>query len=131
MANLIEVENLSRYYGKYCAVNNISFTLAKGEVVGFLGPNGAGKTTTMQMLSGNLAPSSGLIKINGFDLLNAPLKANLAWAIYLIFHHYIKTLLCRSFYITALNYRVLLSKLFTQSSTKQWSAVVYKQYPSA
>ena len=75
MANLIEVENLSRYYGKYCVVNNISFTLSKGEVVGFLGPNGAGKTTTMQMLSGNLAPSSGLIKINGFDLLNAPLKA--------------------------------------------------------
>jgi ABC-2 type transport system ATP-binding protein len=63
------------YYGKYCAVNDVSFTLAKGEVLGFLGPNGAGKTTTMQMLSGNLAPSSGQIKINGFDLLDQPNKA--------------------------------------------------------
>ena len=75
MANLIEVEHLSRYYGKYCAVNNISFTLEKGQVIGLLGPNGAGKTTTLQMLSGNLAPSSGVIKINGFNLLTSPLKA--------------------------------------------------------
>jgi len=75
MANLITVEHLSRYYGKYCAVNDVSFTLAKGDVLGFLGPNGAGKTTTMQMLSGNLAPSSGQIKINGFDLLDQPNSA--------------------------------------------------------
>ncbi len=75
MANLITVDHLCRYYGKYCAVNDVSFTLAKGEVLGFLGPNGAGKTTTMQMLSGNLAPSSGQIKINGFDLLDQPNKA--------------------------------------------------------
>ena len=75
MANLIEAEQLSRYYGKYHAVNNISFSLAKGEILGFLGPNGAGKTTTMQLLSGNLAPSSGQIKINGFDLLDQPLLA--------------------------------------------------------
>jgi ABC-2 type transport system ATP-binding protein len=75
MANLIAVEHLNRYYGKYCAVNDVSFTLSKGEVLGFLGPNGAGKTTTMQMLSGNLAPSSGQIKINGFDLLDQPNKA--------------------------------------------------------
>jgi len=72
MANLIVAEHLCRYYGKYCAVNDVSFTLAKGEVLGFLGPNGAGKTTTMQMLCGNLAPSSGQIKINGFDLLDQP-----------------------------------------------------------
>ena len=75
MANLIAVEHLYRYYGKHCAVNDVSFTLAKGEVLGFLGPNGAGKTTTMQMLCGNLAPSSGQIKINGFDLLDQPNKA--------------------------------------------------------
>jgi len=75
MENLIEIEHLYRYYGKYCAVNDVSFTLAKGEVLGFLGPNGAGKTTTMQMLCGNLAPSSGQIKINGFDLLDQPNKA--------------------------------------------------------
>ncbi|MFZ2168248.1 MAG: ABC transporter ATP-binding protein [Methylococcaceae bacterium] len=75
MANLITVEHLYRYYGKHCAVNDVSFTLAKGEVLGFLGPNGAGKTTTMQILCGNLAPSAGEIKINGFDLLDQPNKA--------------------------------------------------------
>jgi ABC-2 type transport system ATP-binding protein len=75
MANLITVDHLCRYYGKVCAVNDVGFTLAKGEVLGFLGPNGAGKTTTMQMLSGNLAPSSGQITINGFDLLDQPNKA--------------------------------------------------------
>ena len=69
---LIEANNLSRYYDQHCAVNNVSFTLAKGEVLGFLGPNGAGKTTTMQMLCGNLAPSSGEVRINGFDLLDLP-----------------------------------------------------------
>lgn len=72
---LIEAKNLSRYYGHHCAVNNVSFTLTKGEVLGFLGPNGAGKTTTMQMLSGNLAPSAGEIRINGFDLLDQPKQA--------------------------------------------------------
>ncbi len=75
MTNLITVDHLCRYYGKVCAVNDVSFTLAKGEVLGFLGPNGAGKTTTMQMLSGNLAPSSGQITINGFDLLDQPNQA--------------------------------------------------------
>lgn len=75
MTRLIEAEHLYRYYGKHCAVNNVSFTLAKGDVLGFLGPNGAGKTTTMQMLCGVLAPSAGRIKINGFDLLEQPLSA--------------------------------------------------------
>lgn len=72
---LIEAKNLSRYYGNHCAVDNVSFNLAKGEVLGFLGPNGAGKTTTMQMLCGNLAPSAGQICINGFDLLDQPKQA--------------------------------------------------------
>lgn len=72
---LIEAKNLNRYYGKHCAVNDVSFSLAKGEVLGFLGPNGAGKTTTMQMLCGNLAPSSGEIIINGVDLLDKPKQA--------------------------------------------------------
>jgi len=72
---LIEANNLSRYYNEHCAVNDVSFSLAKGEVLGFLGPNGAGKTTTMQMLCGNLAPSSGEIRINGFDLLDQPKQA--------------------------------------------------------
>ena len=75
MTSLIEAKNLSRFYGKYCAVNDVSFTLAKGEVLGFLGPNGAGKTTTMQMLCGNLAPSTGQIIINGYDILEQPIRA--------------------------------------------------------
>jgi ABC-2 type transport system ATP-binding protein len=69
---LISVNNLVRYYGDYCAVNNISFELATGDILGFLGPNGAGKSTTMQMLSGNLAPTEGEIRINGIDLLDKP-----------------------------------------------------------
>ena len=69
---LIEAKNLSRYYDNHCAVDDVSFSLEKGEVLGFLGPNGAGKTTTMQMLCGNLAPSAGEIRINGFDLLDQP-----------------------------------------------------------
>lgn len=77
MTTLIEAEHLTRYYGKHCAVNDVSFTLAKGEVLGFLGSNGSGKTTTMQMLCGNLAPSAGQIKINGFDLLDQPKAAKL------------------------------------------------------
>jgi ABC-2 type transport system ATP-binding protein len=75
MTTLIETKNLYRYYGEHCAVNDVSFNLSKGEILGFLGPNGAGKTTTMQMLCGNLAPSSGQITINGFDLLDQPQRA--------------------------------------------------------
>jgi len=75
MAILINAEHLSRYYGKHCAIRDVSFTLAQGEVLGFLGPNGAGKTTTMQILSGNLAPSSGYVEINGYDIQNQPIEA--------------------------------------------------------
>jgi ABC-2 type transport system ATP-binding protein len=69
---LISVEQLCRYYGHTIAVESISFDLAQGEVLGFLGPNGAGKSTTMQMITGNLAPSSGRVRINGIDLLDEP-----------------------------------------------------------
>ena len=72
---LISVNNLTRYYGDYCAVDDISFELSTGDILGFLGPNGAGKSTTMQMLSGNLAPSGGQIQINGVDLLDKPATA--------------------------------------------------------
>ncbi|MGD2055043.1 MAG: ATP-binding cassette domain-containing protein [Gammaproteobacteria bacterium] len=75
---LISVHNLVRYYGDNCAVDNISFELAAGDILGFLGPNGAGKSTTMQMLSGNLAPTEGEIQINGIDLLEQPGKAKSA-----------------------------------------------------
>ena len=78
MSSLISVNNLVRYYGDYCAVNHISFELAAGDILGFLGPNGAGKSTTMQMLSGNLAPNEGEIRINGIDLLDQPGKAKSA-----------------------------------------------------
>ncbi|MGQ0522945.1 MAG: ABC transporter ATP-binding protein [Betaproteobacteria bacterium] len=66
---------LTRKFGAHTAVNNISIELKRGEVLGFLGPNGAGKTTTMQMLTGNLAPSSGAISICGVDLLDRPVAA--------------------------------------------------------
>lgn len=69
---LVSVTNLSRFYGRRCAVKNLSFELRRGEVLGFLGPNGAGKSTTMQMLSGNLAPSEGQVLINGIDILDKP-----------------------------------------------------------
>ena len=72
---LISVEQLCRHYGHPLAVDSISFELAQGEVLGFLGPNGAGKSTTMQMITGNLAPSSGRVRINGIDLLDEPKRA--------------------------------------------------------
>jgi ABC-2 type transport system ATP-binding protein len=78
MPSLISVNNLTRHYGDFCAVNNISFELSAGDILGFLGPNGAGKSSTMQMLSGNLAPTLGEIKINGIDLLENPKAAKTA-----------------------------------------------------
>jgi ABC-2 type transport system ATP-binding protein len=75
MSSLISVKNLTRRYGDFCAVNNISFELAAGDILGFLGPNGAGKSSTMQMLSGTLAPTFGEISINGIDLLEKPKAA--------------------------------------------------------
>ena len=78
MSTLISVNQLTRRYGDFCAVNNISFELSAGEILGFLGPNGAGKSSTMQMLSGNLAPTLGEIKINNIDLLDDPKAAKTA-----------------------------------------------------
>ena len=72
---LIQVENLSRYYQNHRAINQLSFTLKAGEVLGFLGPNGAGKSTTMQVISGNLEPSEGEVKISGYDIIDAPREA--------------------------------------------------------
>ena len=74
-AVLVEVQNVSRYYGERAAIRDVSFTIRRGEVLGFLGPNGAGKTTAMQVLSGNLAPSSGRVLIAGHDLLEDPRTA--------------------------------------------------------
>jgi ABC-2 type transport system ATP-binding protein len=72
---LVAVENLSRYYHKDCAIDQLSFSLQPGEVLGFLGPNGAGKSTTMQVITGNLAPSEGRVRINGFDIIESPRQA--------------------------------------------------------
>lgn len=72
---MIKVSHLSKHFGDKKAVDDISFTLGKGEVVGFLGPNGAGKTTTMNMLTGYTSSTSGQILINGHDILEEPLEA--------------------------------------------------------
>jgi len=65
--NIIEVNNLVKKFGNYAAVDNISFTVKRGEVLAFLGPNGAGKTTTIRMLTTLLRPDSGKVIVNGFD----------------------------------------------------------------
>jgi ABC-2 type transport system ATP-binding protein len=72
---MIEVKNLTKKYGDKTAVNNISFKVEKGEILGFLGPNGAGKSTTMNMLTGYISSTSGQILINGVDILEEPKKA--------------------------------------------------------
>lgn len=73
---MIKFSNVSKTYnGTVKAVDNVSFTVGKGELVGFIGPNGSGKTTTIKLLSGVLTPDSGTIAINGFDIKKEPLKA--------------------------------------------------------
>lgn len=67
LMNIIEVKNLTKSFKEFVAVNNISFNVKEGEIFAFLGPNGAGKTTTIKMLTTLLNPTSGEIKINGFD----------------------------------------------------------------
>ena len=71
---MIEVKNLTKIYGEQRAINNISFTANKGEILGFLGPNGAGKTTTMKILTCFIPPSSGSATVGGFDVTTAPLE---------------------------------------------------------
>jgi ABC-2 type transport system ATP-binding protein len=71
---MIEVRNLTKIFGPIRAVDDISFQVGKGEVLGFLGPNGAGKTTTMKMITCFLEPTSGTASVCGFDILNDPLE---------------------------------------------------------
>lgn len=75
MQELIQVQALTKHFGPIHAVNDISFAVKKGEVLGFLGPNGAGKSTTMKMITGFLTPSSGTAAVCGFDVLEHPLDA--------------------------------------------------------
>lgn len=71
---MIEVRNLSKNYGDRPAIQSLNFTVRKGEVVGFLGPNGAGKSTTMKIITGYMAPSSGEVKVAGFDVFEDPME---------------------------------------------------------
>jgi len=72
---MIKVENLTKIFGTKRAVDGVSFTVGRGEVLGFLGPNGAGKSTTMRMLTGFLPPSSGKVTVGGYDLAEHPIPA--------------------------------------------------------
>jgi ABC-2 type transport system ATP-binding protein len=72
---MIAVEHLRRVYGKFAAVDDLSFHVAAGEIVGLIGPNGAGKTTTLRSLAGILRPTSGRVAINGFDIVDNPIEA--------------------------------------------------------
>src|SRR5438067_7144408 len=72
---MIHVQNLTKYYGDYAAVRDVSFAVPKGQIVGFLGPNGAGKSTTMRILAGYLAPTSGTALIDGLDVFWRPVEA--------------------------------------------------------
>ena len=73
---MIEVKNLSKRYGNHLAVKDASFTISKGEIVGFLGPNGAGKSTIMNILTGYISLTSGSAEIGGFDIVDHPEQAN-------------------------------------------------------
>ncbi|RMH17400.1 MAG: ABC transporter ATP-binding protein [Acidobacteria bacterium] len=72
---LIEVEHLSKHYGPIRAVDDVSFTVRRGDVLGFLGPNGAGKTTAMRLITGFLEPDAGRVRVAGFDLATDSLRA--------------------------------------------------------
>ena len=72
---MIEVKNVTKKYGKAVAVDNISFTINEGEIIGLLGPNGAGKSTTMNMITGYIEPTEGEIKVEGYDISKKPKKA--------------------------------------------------------
>jgi len=71
---MIEADKLTKYYDTVAAIENVTFAVQKGEIVGFLGPNGAGKTTTMRILTGFLPPSSGTARVAGYDILDDSIK---------------------------------------------------------
>ena len=77
----VEIEDLAKHFGEIRAVDGVTFSVSKGEVLGFLGPNGAGKSTTMKMITGFLAPTRGTVRVCGYDVLTDPIsvKANLGY----------------------------------------------------
>ncbi len=72
---MIEIKNLTKSFGTFKAVDNLSLSVAPGEIFGFLGPNGAGKTTTVKILSGIMRPTSGSVSVAGYDVAASPLEA--------------------------------------------------------
>lgn len=72
---MIKVQNLTKTFGTKVAVNEVSFSVERGEVLGFLGPNGAGKSTTMRMVTGFIPPTAGTIRVGAFDVLEQPIEA--------------------------------------------------------
>src|SRR5512135_1047664 len=72
---MIKVQNLAKYFGTKRAVDGVSFSVGRGEVLGFLGPNGAGKSTTMRMITGFIPPSGGAVTVGGFDIVEHPIPA--------------------------------------------------------
>jgi len=69
---MIEIQNLTKRYGQITAVNNLNFTVEKGEILGFLGPNGAGKSTTMKIITGYISSTEGSVKVSGYDIMENP-----------------------------------------------------------
>ena len=74
-SELIEVQHLTKKYGKHLALDDLSFTIEKGQIYGFLGPNGAGKSTTMNIMTGYISATSGEVLIDGHSILDEPEKA--------------------------------------------------------
>ena len=72
---MIEVQHITKRYGGVTAVDDVSFRVEKGEILGFLGPNGAGKTTTMRILTGYMPPTDGKATVAGFDVFTHPIEA--------------------------------------------------------
>lgn len=72
---MIEVEHLTKYYGDFIAVEDVTFNVQRGEIMGFLGPNAAGKTTTMRIITGFLPPSEGTVRVAGYDILKSSMEA--------------------------------------------------------
>ena len=81
MEEIISAQNLTKTFGKFTAVNDVSFNVQKGEIFAFLGPNGAGKTTTIKMLTTLLRPTRGTIKLNGIDAITNPEEARKTFGI--------------------------------------------------
>src|SRR5215203_1108478 len=75
MTEMVRLDRVAKRFGPVHAVEDVSFAVARGEVLGFLGPNGAGKSTTMRMITGFIPPTAGTISVGGFDIVENPISA--------------------------------------------------------